>query len=485
VFARRTGQVDQAPLSDNVSALQSYFWLATDLAYKGALEALSRKRAAVRNINLPETLPDFAPAEPLVLVEPRQRVEIDDGLWVERVKRLSSVFASHPGITESSVRFDALQADTYLMNSEGTAIRHPENLFYLQVQANAQASDGMPLRNAISIPRQAYDALPAELDLRRGVEEVAEGLSALLEAPVGETYVGPVLFEGTAAAQLFAQMLAPNLALLRRPVPEPNRNLPFEQSALEGRIGSRVLPEWMNVVDDPTQTEWRGQPLAGSYNVDIEGVKPEPLELVADGVLKSYLLTRQPVTGFTGSNGRARLPGSFGANRATISNLFVQASESESEAALKQRLIEMCQSRGKPYGILVRKVDYPSAASLGEFRRMVMDVRQRGGGGRLVSHPILAYRVYPDGREELVRGLEFRNFTVRALRDILAASDELHPFHFILNNFPLSLMGAGGFVTSCSVVAPSVLVEDVELAPSGNELPKPPVVPPPDLVASE
>ncbi len=484
VFARRSGRVDQAPLGDNVIALRSYFWLATDLAYKGALEGLSRKRAAVRNVNLPEKLPDFAPAEPVTLIEPPRKVDLDEEAWADRVKRLSKIFEGYPRITDSSIRFDGLQATTYLMNTEGTVIRHPENLFYVQVRASAQAKDGMLLRNAVSIPRQRYEDIPSELDLQRRIEEVAAALTSLLDAPIGEAYVGPVLFEGNAAAQLFAQMLGSNLALLRRPVPEPNRNTPFQQSSLEGRLGSRVLPEWMNVVDDPTQTEWRGGPLIGSYKVDIEGVKPEPLRLIEDGVLRSYLLTRQPVKGFTGSNGRARLPGIFGASRATISNLFVQSAESVPDDGLKKRLIEMCESRGKPYGILVRQLDYPSSASLAEFRRLAMDANQGGSGGHLVSQPIMAYRVYPDGREELVRGLEFRRFTVRALRDILAASAETYNFHFILNNFPLSLMGAGGFVTSCSVVAPSVLIEDVELAPSDNELPKLPVVPPPALVVS-
>ena len=45
-----------------------------------------------------------------------------------------------------------------------------------------------------------------------------------------------------------------------------------------------------------------------------EGVAPKPLSLVEKGVLKNFLLTRQPVRGFNGSNGRARLPGGYGAS---------------------------------------------------------------------------------------------------------------------------------------------------------------------------
>src|SRR6185312_8512950 len=127
----------------------------------------------------------------------------------------------------------------------------------------------------------------------------------------------------------------------------------------EGRLGTRVLPEFLTVVDDPTQKEWRGRPLFGSYEVDREGVVPKPLRLVEKGVLKNYLLTRQPVRGFEGSNGRARLPGSFGASTPGFSNLFISASETVPVAELKKKLIELITTRAKPYAIIVRKMDFP------------------------------------------------------------------------------------------------------------------------------
>jgi TldD protein len=484
-LAGRGRGIQRAPLDGNINALRAHLWLATDRAYKGALAAISRKRAATQNVNQTEPLPDFSAAEPVKLMLPPNYHDLSEQEWTDRVNRLSAIFSRYPRITRSSVSFNGLQATTYLVNNEGTVIRRPENLFYINIRGQAQAADGMPLRNAVSLPRLSVDALPSELDLRRAVEDTAADLDALLDAPVGESYVGPVLFEGKAAAQLFSQLLGGNLALQRRPVAEPGRPVPIRASELEARFNARVLPEWMNVVDDPTQTEWLGEQLTGSYPVDIEGVKPEPVSIVEEGMLKNYLFTRQPVKGFTSSNGRARLPGNFGSNRAAMSNLFVQATETVSEDGLKRRMIEMCEAQGKPYGILIRKLDYPSSASVDEYRQMASEAQQQGGGGHLVSQPLLAYRIYPDGREELVRGLEFRGLNVRSLREILAASDESHTFHFILNNLPLALMGVGGYVTSCSVVSPSILIEDLELAPSERELQRLPVVPPPDLIAAE
>ena len=150
----------------------------------------------------------------------------------------------------------------------------------------------------------------------------------------------------------------------------------------EGAVGARVLPDYFDVVDDPTQKEWRGRPLFGSYDVDREGVLPQAPHLVEKGVLKNYLLTRQPVRDIPRSNGRARLPGSLGAGAAAISNLFVSASETTPAADLKKKLIDLCQQRGKPYGIMVRKMDFPSSASA---RRSCATSWRRAAGRRVRS----------------------------------------------------------------------------------------------------
>jgi predicted Zn-dependent protease len=286
-----------------------------------------------------------------------------------------------------------------------------------------------------------------------------------------------VLFEGTAAAQLFAEIVGRNLAIPRRPVNEPGRPSAFPYSDLDGRQGARILPEWMNVADDPTQKEWRGRPLIGHYLVDREGVEPKPLLLVENGVLKGFLLTRQPVRNYNGSNGRARLPGNFGANAATISNLFVRAAQTKPVAELTRQMIDICNTRGKPYGFIVRKMDFPSSASMEELRSLASGMAH--SGGKPVSLPLLAYRVYPDGREELVRGLRFRGLSARSLKDILGAGDDFTVFDYLENNAPFALMGAPGYSAEASVVAPSVLIDDLELQRSEEEQPKLPAVPPP------
>jgi len=437
----------------------------------------------LKNVTVPEELDDFSRREPTRMVLPVKREPLDKALWTARAKALSALFAGFPKVIRSQVEFETVRSTSYFADTEGSEVQYPDSLSYLRVRAQAQAPDGMILRDATVVQALEVEEMPSELELRRAVLKVAEDVSALAAAPVGESYAGPVLFEGQAAPQLFAQLLGGNLAVPRRPVPEPGRPVPFQPSELENRLGDRVLPEWMDVVDDPTQKEWRGRPLFGHYLVDLEGVVPQPLTLVEEGVLKAFLLTRQPVRGQSGSNGRARLPGRFGAKAAGFSNLFISAAETVSGTALRQKLMELCQSRNKPYGIVVRKLDFPSSASPGELQRLSAGARQRGGGGLFVSLPILVYRVYADGREELVRGLQFRGVSAGSLRDIVAASDESLLFNFMSNSATLSLMGAGGYVTANSVVAPSVLFEDLELERVEEELPRLPLVPPPELSA--
>ena len=245
-------------------------------------------------------------------------------------------------------------------------------------------------------------------------------------------------------------------------------------------IGNRVLPDWMDIVDDPTQTERQGKPLAGFYPYDIEGVKPRPVSLVEKGTLKNFLWTRLPGKGWKESNGHARLGGGYGWRSAAISNLFINASQTEPLNGLKAKLIQMCNDRSKPYGFLVRRLDYPFASGGGELQSLLASART-GGSARPVSPPTLIYRVYPDGREELVRGLRFRGVSIRSLRDILAASAETAQFDFVNNGAPLALLGGGGLLAPASVIAPGLLFDEIEFERSQDQLQKPPIVPPPNV----
>jgi predicted Zn-dependent protease len=468
------------PVEDDYAVLRRFLWLETDSAYKSAVEAISRKRAALRNLTVSDQINDFAHAEPVKYYRDLRRLAIDERAWTDRVRSLSAIFDHFPEVRASEVELESGEGGYYLVTSEGTELRMRDGVTFLRVRAGAQAPDGMLVRDAAVFHSLDAVRMPLDPELRRGITVVAENVVALAHAPRGDDYSGPVLFEGVAAAQLFAEVLGRNLALTRRPVTEPGRPGGFPASELEGRQGARILPEWMDVVDDPSQVEWRGRPLFGSYEVDREGVPAKPLRLVEKGVLKDFLRTRQPVRGYEGSNGRARMPGNFGAALAGPGNLFVSAAEGLPPAELKKQMLELIRARNKPYGVIVRKMDFPSSASFEEVRRLLSG--SQPGSARPVSLPALAYRIYPDGREELVRGVRFRGLNARSLKDILAAGNDATVFDYLDNGAPFAVMGAGNFAAETCVVAPSVLIDDLELHPLEDELPKLPVVPPPELV---
>ncbi len=468
------------PLDDDYLSLRDALWLSTDAAYKTAVESMSRKRAALNAAAAPtEKLPDFSRVEPVKSLVKVTRRKVDEAAWTTRAVKLSALFGAVPEVIASGVDLQILDGVTYLLTNEGTTLRYDDSLTRLFARAEGQAADGMMVRDAVSFQALDTDKMPPEAEMHKGLAAIADNVRAVTHAPLGESFSGPTLFEPEAAAQLFAQLLGDNLRDPRKPLAEPGRNINFIASELDTKIGSRILPDWMDIVDDPTQTSWNGQPLVGFYQWDLEGVPGKPVSVVEKGVLKSFLTTRQPLRSSAASNGHARLSGNFGARSAAISNLFVKTSQNEPLADLKKKLIDMCKERGKPYGMLVRKLDYPFSAGRGELQSLAQSGSQSGGSVRPISPPVLVYRVYPDGREELVRGLRFRGVSTRSLRDLLAASRETELFDYVNNGAPLAMLGGGGFLAPTSIVSPALLFEEIEFELPQEQLPKLPVVPPP------
>ena len=468
------------PLDDHYPTLRDCLWLATDRAYKTALESMARKRAALNSANAPtDKLADFSHADPVKNIGKVTHNKIDEAAWQSRVVKLSAVFNAYPEVLSSGVEFEGIDGTTWLMNNEGTVLRYPDKVDFLFAKAEGQAPDGMVVRDAAMFQALDIDKMPAEADARKAFTTVAENIRTLTKAPIGAAFSGPVLFEPQAAAQLFAQLLGDNLHVPRKPLAEPGRAVNFLPSELETKVGSRILPDWIDVVDDPTQSSWNGKPLAGYEQFDMEGVAEKTVSVVEKGVLKNFVTTRQPLKNFPESNGHARLPGGYGSYSAAITNLFVKANQTASLADLKKKLIDLCSQSGKPYGMLVRKLDFPFSAGAGELRLLAAAGSQSGGSARPVSPPLLVYRVYPDGREELVRGLRFRGVSTRSLRDILAASQETALFDYVNNAAPLALLGAGGYLAPTAVVSPGILFEEMEFEVPQDQLPKRPIVPPP------
>ena len=473
------------PIDDDYQALRSEFWLSSDAMYKAATDQITRKRNALREVAEADKTPDLATATALIELDDSPRLTLDQHKWEDILRRLSAKFVAAPSVVQSSVRFRAISSTYRLVNSEGTAIRIPQELADLTIRGEALAPDGNKVWDYRAIAGLTVANLPAAPELEKMAEGVAAELESLVKAPIAEDYSGPVLFEQEAAAQMLASTLADAVRLQRKPVAPPGSNSgQVLESVWSSKMGGKVLPEWMSVVDDPSKEEFQGKALAGAYKVDDEGVRAERVVLVDKGVLKGYLASREPVKTTAVSNGHGRLPGGWGSELAVPGNLFIEARETTKESEMKAKLLEKVKAAGLKYGILIRRLDFPSSANGEELQSMGRQL-QKGGYSRTLNSPLLAYRVYLDGHEELVRGLRFKDFSAKDLRDIDLASDQPYVFNYVNNGSSFNHADAAPSATTTSVIAPSLLLDSVDLARAENEPGKLPLVPAPALLAQQ
>ena len=314
--------------------------------------------------------------------------------------------------------------------------------------------------------------LPALDRVLADVDELVARLTKAAEAPILERYTGPVLFDGTAAAQMFRTLMAEGVAGHVDPVGTQRRQLTGAGS-LEKKLEQRILPRSFTVYDDPTVRKLGDDYLLGHYRYDDEGVQAEKVDLVVDGKLQSMAMSRVPTKKLSGSNGHARrLPGG-GDIQPAIGCLFIKDNEGVSDEELKARLIEAAEDEGLEYGLRVASVRTAGiGSSQADLFAMIMRMQQRGGQQN-VGDPIYAYKVYvEDGREELVRGCEFGQVKIRDLKHIVAAGNKPAVYNYIG-------IGFAGATPATSIIAPAVLAEELELSKIEQEHDKLPVLPSP------
>jgi predicted Zn-dependent protease len=471
--------ISRAPLDDNYQQIRRDFWIATDSQYKKALEDLSAKRAALEMRQHTDNIPDFDKEPPATLSEPPEKNQASDDLKT-LARDISAVFRSTPEIYGSSVDLQYRNYYTRYINSEGSSFTRAQPLFKLQINARTQAPDGLPISDSIDLYGRTLADLPTRDAIISRTREMANRILKLRATSSIEHYNGPVLFEGGASGEIFAQQFATGLMAVRTPLSDdPRFEMYFNQmmSQLGGgsfvdKIGGRVLPDFLNVSDNPLLSEYKGVRLLGSTKIDDDGVKTRETLLVDHGVLKTLLSTRVPVRSVLQSTGSRRGWGP------APSNLFVTSEKSLSLDQLRQELLRRAKARGLDYGIIVRRVGGGAAAS---FMRMAVRMAQQGGQGSDSLAEV--YKLYPDGREELVQGLEIAEMTPTAFRDVIAVGDTPVVFtdEFIPRIGALFSLGvaASSDVPVVSCVVPSMLFDEVSLARSRGPFPNPPVSPSP------
>ncbi|HUJ41664.1 MAG TPA: metallopeptidase TldD-related protein [Candidatus Acidoferrales bacterium] len=452
---RRSGIVSGAlPLEDDVDALARSFWWLTNRGYRSSAPAFLRVKTdtAVRSEEEDKS-PDFSAEPPQVHVDSRvPPLGVDLGAWTEQLRRDSAWFRQYPEVYDSVISLQAQSSGFRFTSSEGSRIAEPSHLLRLVVEAMTRADDGMELIRVETWQAPQASDLPSEAVVHSSVDKIAADLKALRAAPVAEPFAGPALLSGRAAAVFFHEVLGHRLEGHRQRDEE-------EGQTFTKKVGQQVMPTFLSVVDDPTLSSMAGEKLSGSYAFDDEGQPAERVELIQDGVLKNFLMSRMPIKGFGKSNGHGRAqPGLMATGRQ--GNLIVTSTNTISESELRQRLIDEVKKQGKPYGLYFEDVQ-------GGFT-----LTQRGMPQAFQVLPVIVWRVYADGRpDELVRGVDIVGTPLAALNRILVTGDKMHVFN--------GICGAESGSVPVSAVAPAMLFSEIEVQKREHSHERPPLLPPP------
>ncbi len=441
-FGEGTGTIEVMPMDNNELALRHTLWLATDKAYKAALSGLTEKQAALKNVVIDQELPDFSEEKPVESVHSLAKLDTDLDRWKKMLRTTSDVFRSDPDLESSAAGLHFRVLNRYYVNTEGSVTRHGIGSYMYTFAGSTQAADGMRLERSHAYVVTKPDELPGPEEVKKDTEELIGTFAKLRKAPlVEDDYHGPVLFSADAATAMVERFIVPNILGIRPELGNPGRT----RGEFSSYYKSRVLPEFFTVVDDPRSKKLQNMTLAGSYDVDDEGVDAHPITVIEKGVLTHFLLGREPIRDFSASNGHGRTA-LAGQPRPQISNLIVRASNGISFEELKQKMIQMCRDQGRPYGYYVETTVGPGVT------------------------PRLLWRIYVnDGHMELVRGAIFNQLDTRALRsDIVAAGND----EYVYNRAdPLP----------SAIVAPSMLFGDLEIQRANRTREKLPEYPAPPL----
>ncbi len=440
------------PIEDNPDAIRGILWYETDKKYKRAVENLTKVRTNVQvKVDQEDQSADFSHETPSTYREEIVDIDVNRSAWEDRVKRYTAPFAKHGDIYGAQASFTASSHTRWFLNSEGSEIQTSRTLYRLFLSAFTKADDGMELPRYESFLSYAEDGLPEEKAVMAAVETMIRDLLALREAPVVDPYIGPAILSGRASGVFFHEVFGHRIEGHRQKSED-------EGQTFKKKIGELLLPETFSVVFDPTVTRIADTDLAGSYRYDNQGAKARPVPVIEDGVFKSFLMSRAPVEGFPSSNGHGRKQAGF-SPVARQSNLIVKVKNAVSRDELKQKLLALMAKEDKPFGLLFDDIQ-------GGFTIT----------GRTIPNafnvlPILVYRVFPDGREELVRGVDLIGTPLTAFSSILQADDEMAVFN--------GTCGAESGGVPVSAVSPGLLLSQIEVQKKAKSQERQPILPAP------
>lgn len=442
------------PLTDDRAAIARSLWFATNRGYGKALDGyLKVKTEQQVRAKEEDASADFSAEEAKTAVlAPAPALQVDKAVWEGRLRELSGLFKAYPEIFFCNVGMQASTETDYFVSSEGAKVATPNHVARLVMVARTRAADGMDLFRVETFEADEAGHLPDQKTLVDKATAMAKNLVALREAPVTEPFNGPAILSGRASAVFFHEVLGHRLEGQRQRGDD-------EGQTFTKLLGKQILPTFISVADDPTLTNYDGTPLSGHYSYDDEGQEARRVDLIKDGVLETFLMSRLPIASFATSNGHGRAEvGRMPTGRQ--GNLIVTSSKTVPETELRQMLKDEAKKQGRPYGLYFADISSGFA------------VTTRRSPQAFQVIPLVVYRVYVDGRpDELVRGVSIVGTPQAALNRIVATGDKEDIFN--------GICGAESGSIPVSAVAPAMLVREIETQRQAQGTARPPILPPP------
>jgi predicted Zn-dependent protease len=437
--------------------VQNHLWLETDRRYREAVQALANVKNDQSTLAAQkERLPDFVHEKPESYIQKPATLTFDKPKWVARL-RACSERALRGVATRGSCQATFQLITVYFVNSEGAQLQQSWTSAVLAVGVGVKADDGAPLSRLEQRFGRTPDDLPDDKEVDKMIAAVTGDLNALHAAPVVDPYVGPAILEGRAAGVFFHEVFGHRI--------EGHRQKDYTSGkTFAEKIGQPIMPAWLSVYDDPEIATLNGIQLNGFFHFDDEGVRAQRTHLVDDGVLVGFLMGRNPIKAFPHSNGHGRKQaGLFPVSRQ--GNLVVESKKTVERDRLEDLLIAEIKQQGRPFGMVFTDIS-GGVTNTDAFNPQAFKV-----------NPVMAYRVYPDGRRELVRGVDIVGTPLTALSSIRAASREVETFN--------GVCGAESGWVPVSASAPSLLLGSLEVERQAQGPDRPPVLQPPSLKQSQ
>jgi TldD protein len=441
-------------IDDDLGVLRREIWRETNRQYRAATEALIKVKTSqqVQVQTAEGNAPDFSREKPHVSVGPRVEIKVDRQPWEEKVRKYTAAFSKSPEVLNSIATFTALGMNQYQANTEGTQLAFGQVHYRLELYVQSKAPDGMDINRYANFDWLNPKDAPDDKIVFARIQTMIAETEALDKAPLVDPYAGPALLTGRAAAVFFHEVFGHRAEGFR----QKDIN---EGQTFTSKIGEQILPDFISIKDDPTQAALDKQMLLGNYAFDDEGVPAENVQLVDHGVLKTFLMSRSPLVTMPQSNGHGRRQLGF-VPVARQGNLIVSSSKAVTNDQLREQLIAMVKSQGKPFGLLIDDI-------AGGF---TFTGRQQPQAFQVL--PLVVYKVYADGRpDQLVRGVDIVGTPLVSLTKIVATGDTPDIFN--------GYCGAESGSVPVSAVAPAILISEMEVQKKETSTDKPPILPPP------